>query len=121
MNTMRLFGFLILGFVTLIGCSKTPDTPSSDSGKSKTNELTPTEEAKIKTAFGKLSDTDRLLAEAQKFCPVQKTRLGSMGKPDRIEIDGQPVFLCCSGCADDARTEPKKTLDQIAQFKKGSR
>ena len=54
----------------------------------------------------------------QKFCPIQKTRLGSMGKPARIEIEGQPVFLCCSGCADEARKDPKTTLDQVARFKK---
>ena len=61
---------------------------------------------------------DRPLAQAQKFCPVQKSLLGTMGKPDRIEIDGQPVFLCCAACADDARADPNKTLKQVALFKK---
>ena len=40
-------------------------------------------------------------------------------KADRIDLEGQPVFLCCSGCEDDARADSKKTLDQVAQFKKG--
>jgi hypothetical protein len=123
MTAIRWFGFLFLGVVTLIGCTKSPSTPKPDAPKADTvqtkgTELAPEQETKIQAALAKLSDIDRPLAQAQKFCPIQKTRLGSMGKPDRIEIEGQPVFLCCSGCADDARAEPKKTLDQVASFKK---
>ena len=124
MTAIRWLGFfLFLGVLSLIGCTKSPGTPKPDVPKTDTlqtkgADVPPEQEPKIQTALAKLSDTDRPLALAQKFCPIQKTRLGSMGKPDRIEIEGQPVFLCCSGCADDARAEPKKTLDQVASFKK---
>jgi Cu(I)/Ag(I) efflux system membrane fusion protein len=68
-------------------------------------------EAKIQAALAKLSDADRSLAEQQKFCPVlPKSRLGSMGTPVRIEIDGKPVFLCCEACRDEALADPKATL-----------
>jgi hypothetical protein len=122
-NAIRWFIFLFLVVVTLVGCTRSsstskPDAPKADTVQTKGKELAPEQEAKIQAALAKLSDIDRPLALAQKFCPIQKTRLGSMGKPDRIDIEGQPVFLCCSGCADDARADPKKTLDQVAHFKK---
>jgi hypothetical protein len=122
MNAIRWFGFLFLGLFILSGCTKSSSNPKVDASKadpaqSKAKELTSEQEAKVQAALAKLSDADRPLALAQKFCPIQKTRLGIMGKPDRIEIDGQPVFLCCSGCEDDARADPKKTLDQVAQLK----
>jgi hypothetical protein len=106
----RLFGVLILVLATVAGCAKTPTAPKAEN--------TPIDEAKIQAALAKLSDADRPLAEAQKYCPVEKTRLGSMGKPARIDIDGQAVFLCCSGCAAEARADAKKTLGQVAQFRK---
>jgi hypothetical protein len=124
MNVIRFFGCLFLSLAILVGCAKTPSTPpakapQAESGQTKAKELTPEQETRIQNALAKLSDADRALAQSQKFCPIQKTRLGIMGKPDRIEIEGQPVFLCCSGCEDDARANPKKTLEQVAQFKNG--
>jgi hypothetical protein len=120
MNTTRLCGFLVLSLTILIGCSKAPEGSKGDATKvePKSKELSPEKEAKIQAALDKLPEADRALALAQKYCPIQKTRLGIMGKPDRIEIEGQPVFLCCSSCEEDARANPKKTLEQVAVFKK---
>ena len=41
---------------------------------------------------------DRELAERQRVCPVTGMALGSMGKPPKMTVDGEPVFLCCEGC-----------------------
>jgi hypothetical protein len=122
MTPYRCFGLSFLGLAVLIGCTKSstapqPDTQNTNAVRAKGTDLAPSE-AKIQAALAKLADADRPLAQAQKFCPIQKTRLGSMGKPARIEIEGQPVFLCCSGCADEARKDPKATLDQVARFKR---
>src|SRR5262249_35949416 len=69
------------------------------------------EDAKILAVLGKLSRVDRRLAEAQGYCPVlQGNRLGSMGVPAKIFINGQPVFLCCSGCQTQARDHAERTL-----------
>ena len=39
------------------------------------------------------------LAEQQRTCPILKdSRLGSMGPPVKLTLDGETVFLCCSGC-----------------------
>ena len=49
---------------------------------------------KIAAALEKLPPEDRELAASQQFCPVlDKSRLGSMGVPIKVMIDGEPVFL----------------------------
>jgi hypothetical protein len=97
----------------------------SSGGKSGVSTVKPStpddEEAKIKATLAKLPMADRLLAEAQKYCPILKdSRLGSMGAPDKIILEGQPVFLCCRSCIQDAQANPKETLAKIAQLKKAN-
>ena len=78
-------------------------------------------EAKIQAAFAKLSDADRVLAAEQRFCVVlPKNRLGSMGTPVKLDINGQPVFLCCEGCRDDALADPEATLRKVESLKTAS-
>src|SRR5262249_53284525 len=76
---------------------------------------------KVRAELAKLSAADRRLAESQKFCPVlRKSRLGSMGRPVKLLLDGQPVFLCCASCEEKAKADPKKTLGIVADLKKGA-
>lgn len=78
-------------------------------------------ERKARAELAKLSAADRRLAEAQRYCPVlQKSRLGSMGVPVKIIVEGQPVFLCCGNCGEKARANPRRTLETVEQLKKGS-
>jgi Cu(I)/Ag(I) efflux system membrane fusion protein len=77
------------------------------------------EDANVKAYLAQLSTPDRRLAEAQKVCPVQKNRLGTMGTPVKVLLKGQPVFLCCTGCVKDAETDPDKALATAAETKKG--
>ena len=44
-------------------------------------------------------------------------RLGSMGPPLKLDIDGQPVFVCCAGCKKKALADPKATLAKVAELK----
>ena len=61
------------------------------------------EDAKIHANLFKLAPADRKIAEAQEFCVVLKNnRLGSMGIPVKVMLEGQAVFLCCSGCRSQA-------------------
>ena len=79
------------------------------------------EEADIKTALAQLSPADRRLAQSQRFCPViPDSRLGSMGTPIKVMIDGQPVFLCCDGCKDQALEDPPATLAAVAKLKQSN-
>jgi multidrug efflux pump subunit AcrA (membrane-fusion protein) len=75
------------------------------------------EDASARAALAKLGPADRALAEAQGFCPVLNTPLGSMGVPVKIMLGDRPVFLCCKGCVKSAKADPKATLDKVAQLK----
>lgn len=67
--------------------------------------------------FAKLSDEDRSLAEAQGYCAVTSEPLGSMGPPLKLTLKDQPVFVCCKGCVNKARSNPDKTLAKVEQLK----
>ena len=67
----------------------------------------------IATALSELSVADRTAALAQKVCPVTDKPLGSMGKPLKVTIEGQDVFLCCGGCEAELKKEPAKYLAKL--------
>src|SRR5439155_14712912 len=71
------------------------------------------EEDRVKAALAKLSAVDRKSVDAQKLCPIRKTRLGSMGTPVKVILEGKPVFLCCKGCEEEAREHPGQTLAAV--------
>jgi hypothetical protein len=76
------------------------------------------EEAEIKANLAKLSPADRKLAEAQRWCAIEDdTRLGEMGVPFKVVLNGQPVFLCCKGCKKQAEKDPEKTLAKVKELK----
>jgi hypothetical protein len=77
-----------------------------------------TKTAKFKAQLAKLSAEDRRLAEQQGFCPESQSPLGSMGVPVKVVLQGQPVFLCCAGCVDDAKQHPEQALEAVAKFKR---
>jgi multidrug efflux pump subunit AcrA (membrane-fusion protein) len=76
------------------------------------------EDPKVKENLAKLSAEDRRLAEEQTFCAVQNdTRLGEMGVPVKVVLEGQPVFLCCKGCKKEAEADPAKTLAKARELR----
>lgn len=76
------------------------------------------EDAKVQGVLAKLSRVDRRLADAQRFCPIRKgNRLGKMGRPVKVYLEGQPVLLCCTGCEDQARKHSRRTLETIEKLK----
>jgi RND family efflux transporter MFP subunit len=76
------------------------------------------DEVKVLAGLAKLSASDRAVASAQRFCVVlEENRLGSMGKPIKVMIEGQPVFLCCEGCRKKALADPKASLAKAAKLK----
>lgn len=69
-------------------------------------------EKKISSAFATLSPDDRKRAEAQRFCPMMvHSRLGAMGTPIKVPVNGKPVFVCCKECVDDAMKGGAATLE----------
>ncbi len=50
----------------------------------------------------------------QRTCPVTKEPLGSMGKPIRVSVAGQSLFVCCEGCVGALKENPAKYLTAAA-------
>lgn len=67
----------------------------------------------VAAAFATLSSADRALAEKQKICPVSGEALGAMGAPIKVDVNGQPVFICCEGCKEDLLAKPEEYLAKL--------
>jgi hypothetical protein len=79
------------------------------------------EEAQVRANFAKLTPEDRQLAEQQKFCAVESdNRLGAMGVPVKVMVEGEPVFLCCEHCQKKALARPERTLDRVKALRAGA-
>jgi Cu(I)/Ag(I) efflux system membrane fusion protein len=76
------------------------------------------DDAEVKATLAKLSPEDRRLVEQQGECAVrQGSRLGLMGVPVKILLRGQPVFLCCEGCVEQAQAHPERALARVEMLK----
>ena len=107
---------LSLGTCFVIGCGEKPAPALSKSPAAPA--AATSDEAKFSAAIAKLPEEDREAATAQKFCVVEeKSRLGSMGMPFKVMVEGKPVFLCCAGCEDEALKDPAKTLAKVEELK----
>jgi Cu(I)/Ag(I) efflux system membrane fusion protein len=63
--------------------------------------------------------SDREVAKTQGYCAVQTgNRLGTMGAPFKLLIEGHRVFLCCEGCSDEALAHPRQTLATAERLRK---
>lgn len=102
----------------LVGCQKgTPDKPKVSEAPAK-EAAKGDKKAEIQANLAKLGPEDRKLAEAQGYCAVEtENPLGSMGVPYKIEIQGQPVFLCCDACETRAKAHADRTLDRVKKLK----
>lgn len=95
---------VLLAVLGLVGCSSSPSSH-------------PDKNAAVQAQRGKLTAEDRPLVDAQEWCVVNTDeRLGSMGPPVKIEVGGQPVFLCCAGCKRSALADPDKTLAKVREL-----
>jgi Cu(I)/Ag(I) efflux system membrane fusion protein len=95
-----------------------PSTGSAEQGAVPVTAARGSRESRVQAALAKLSPEDRRLAEAQGFCAVENgNRLGAMGPPVKVEIEGEPVFLCCTGCEEEARAHPAQTLAAARRLK----
>jgi hypothetical protein len=105
-----LFGGAFWSATTQAADPTAPTPPAEASGD---------DEQEIQAAINELPEADRPLAVAQRWCAVeQDNRLGSMGAPVKLMLDGKPVFLCCSGCVKRAKANSKATLAAAATLTK---
>jgi len=120
---LAAFSIILIPFaLAIVGCSNEAAAPKQNTDAAAKGEAVDAEkEAKIAENLAMLSPEDRKLAEAQKFCAAENdSRLGTMGEPFKLEIEGQVVFLCCEGCKDKALADPKLTLAKVAELKKAN-
>ncbi len=76
------------------------------------------EEAIVTSNLAKLPDTERREVLEQELCVVlEDSKLGSMGVPLRLVIEGKPVYICCKGCTKEALADPKATLAKVDKLK----
>jgi hypothetical protein len=103
---------LPLALVLAVGCGSKAPPPTAGPM------IDSSDEAEVQANLAALSADDRQLAEQQKFCAVEsENRLGAMGTPFKVMIQGQPVFLCCKGCQKSATADPEKTLAAVQALK----
>ena len=118
MKKYRWLGLAVLSFsLVLAGWLATSASRARADNENKAADKKDNE-AKIKKNLAKLAPKDRKIAEQQKYCvEEQENRLGSMGVPFKVEIKGQPVFLCCRGCQKEAEADPDKTLAKVKELR----
>ena len=114
---------LILGVLLALGCGGANTVavkPTAPGTSEPPATATATDDVALERA--KLSPEDLALVTAQEWCVVNTDeRLGSMGAPIKLALDGQPVFLCCKGCKRKAEADPAKTLAALAELKAKAR
>ncbi len=64
--------------------------------------------------IAELPPAEQVAALRQRTCPVTQEPLGSMGKPIRVTVAGQSIFVCCEGCVSAVQRNPQKYLQQGA-------
>jgi membrane fusion protein, copper/silver efflux system len=55
-----------------------------------------------------------LTADEQKTCPVTSARLGSMGSPIGVDVEGRKVWTCCKECPPKLKAQPAMYLARLA-------
>lgn len=70
---------------------------------------------KMKAELAKLSPEDAASAEKQHACPVSGEMLGGMGAPMKVDVNGQPIWICCEGCKNKLLANPDKYLAKVKQ------
>jgi Cu(I)/Ag(I) efflux system membrane fusion protein len=55
-----------------------------------------------------------LTAAQQKVCPVTTLKLGAMGDPISVEVEGRTVWTCCPNCPPKLKASPSKYLARLA-------
>jgi Cu(I)/Ag(I) efflux system membrane fusion protein len=103
---------------TYFGASGGPPRENHRSATTARPSMTRDDEETVQAALAKLNPEDQRLAKAQGYCPIlQANRLGLMGTPIKITLQGQPVFLCCPACEEKAREHPDQTLARVEKLK----
>ncbi len=72
-----------------------------------------TDMEKMTESLANFSEEDRASAMKQHICPVSDEMLGTMGAPEKVEVNGQSVWICCDGCKEKLLADPDKYLAKL--------
>ncbi len=124
MTSIRRQGWTALALLALLGCeapappATTPPPaapgpaapgPAEPKKEADAAKLSDTEIAEIK----KLPEAEQASALAQISCPVSGALLGKMGTPIKQKIGDKTFYICCDGCEDEIKTNPKGVLAKL--------
>ena len=113
---------LVVATFSLASYSASADESQVHAKKGHEHEAMMKKEKKITEALAALSAEDQKFAKAQRFCPVMTyDRLGTMGTPMKVSIDGKPVFLCCKACKDEAIKGGAKTVKTVVKLRNATK
>ncbi len=119
--TVLRFSLFALAFTASVGVLSSSSAFAQDDHKhadGKDHESMNKAEKTISDAMAKLSPEDQKLAAAQRFCPIMTySRLGAMGTPLKVMIEGKTVFLCCKGCTEDAVKGGAATVKTVTKLR----
>ncbi len=80
-------------------------------------EMVPGFDATMLAAIQMLPDEDQQPAMEQVICPVTDFKLGSMGVPPKVTIDGKAVFLCCESCRESLMNDSLRFITKLETMK----
>jgi Cu(I)/Ag(I) efflux system membrane fusion protein len=61
-----------------------------------------------------------LTVDEQKVCLVTNAKLGSMGDPVPVDVQGKGLWMCCKACEEKLRGQPTRYLARLAPPPSGS-
>jgi len=94
-----------------VGCSS--QGPATSSEASSPSPVGAAGEEEQLEGLAELTDAERTVALEQAVCPVSGAKLGSMGKPPKVAVNGQEVFICCAGCEGELLKNPDTHLAKL--------
>ncbi|MCA9088016.1 MAG: hypothetical protein KDA90_05200 [Planctomycetaceae bacterium] len=108
---------LAVAAIAVSGCSGTSPAPTgggvTTTPKTHDHGTTGSGMEKMKAELAKLSPEDAASAEKQHLCPVSGGMLGTMGAPIKIDVNGETVWICCSGCKQKLLDHPDEYLAKL--------
>jgi len=75
---------------------------------------TPAFRGRLATAPQARARKANLTVEEQEKCLVTNAKLGSMGDPLPVEVDGRNLWICCAGCEDKLKGAPARYLARLS-------
>lgn len=101
--------------LAMTGCGQPSGAPNNSNAPAPSATLTSpnTDMEKMKAELAKLSPEDAASAEKQHVCPVSGKMLGTMGPPQKMDVNGQQVWICCDGCTEILLKDPDEYLAKL--------